>query len=55
MSAIVLPHGDLDPDNIAVETQDNEWVVPGLLDWKYSGFIPSITKLPGAPTVWRRR
>ena len=38
--AIVFTHGDLGPDNIAVETRDNEWVVTGLIDWKYSGFYP---------------
>ncbi|KAJ5577926.1 uncharacterized protein N7459_006890 [Penicillium hispanicum] len=38
---IVFTHGDLRPDNIAVDMDDhNQWVVTGLLDWEYSGFYP---------------
>lgn len=38
---IVFTHGDLRPDNIAVDMDHrNQWVVTGLLDWEYSGFYP---------------
>ncbi|KAB8256782.1 hypothetical protein BDV32DRAFT_90497 [Aspergillus pseudonomiae] len=38
--AIVFTHGDLRPDNIAVEFRDGKWTITGLLDWEYSGFYP---------------
>lgn len=38
---IVFTHGDLRPENIAVDMDDcNQWVVTGLFDWEYSGFYP---------------
>lgn len=38
---IVFTHGDLRPDNIAVDMDKcNRWVITGLLDWEYSGFYP---------------
>lgn len=38
---IVFTHGDLRPDNIAVDKDEsNRWVVTGILDWEYSGFYP---------------
>ncbi|RAH78365.1 hypothetical protein BO86DRAFT_421692 [Aspergillus japonicus CBS 114.51] len=38
--AIVFTHGDLRPENIAVNYENNEWTISGLIDWKYSGFYP---------------
>ncbi|PYI24696.1 hypothetical protein BO99DRAFT_478261 [Aspergillus violaceofuscus CBS 115571] len=38
--AIVFTHGDLRPENIAVNYENNEWTISGLIDWEYSGFYP---------------
>ncbi|KKK21111.1 hypothetical protein ARAM_007618, partial [Aspergillus rambellii] len=38
--AIVFTHGDLRPENIAVEAKNNDWIISGLIDWEYSGFYP---------------
>lgn len=38
---IVFTHGDLRPDNIAVDMVDgNRYIISGLLDWEYGGFYP---------------
>ncbi|KAI1971592.1 hypothetical protein LOZ53_004459 [Ophidiomyces ophidiicola] len=37
----VFTHGDLRPDNITVEANDDgQFQITGLLDWEYSGFYP---------------
>ena len=41
-SQICLSHGDVRPDNIMVERDDNGiYVISGLVDWEFSGFYPS--------------
>ncbi|CAG8088628.1 unnamed protein product [Penicillium nalgiovense] len=38
---IVFTHGDIRPDNIMVELDDNnKYMLSGILDWEYSGFYP---------------
>jgi aminoglycoside phosphotransferase (APT) family kinase protein len=38
---IVFTHGDLRPENVIVEvTEDNRYIVGGLIDWEGSGFYP---------------
>ncbi|KAJ5488452.1 hypothetical protein N7539_003342 [Penicillium diatomitis] len=38
---IVFTHGDIRPDNIMVELDENKkYIVSGILDWEYSGFYP---------------
>lgn len=39
---IVFTHGDLRPDNVTVDMDEqNQWVITGLLNWEYSGFYPA--------------
>lgn len=46
-SRIVFTHGDVRPDNIMVDLDhDGQYVVTGLIDWEFSGFIRSTTSLP---------
>ncbi|KKZ59980.1 hypothetical protein EMCG_00822 [[Emmonsia] crescens] len=42
----VFTHGDLRPDNITVEpNDDHQFGITGLLDWEYSGFYPEYHEL----------